>query len=148
MKKIMIIGKSGSGKTSLIQRLSNETLENKKTQSLTYYKNILDTPGEYLENRRFYNALLVSSYEYDAIIFLQSADDKTSMFPPMFSSMFSNKEIIGIVSKIDLLNIDIDYAQKILKNAGCNSIFCISSVTDKGINELREWIFKNVGGDK
>lgn len=135
MKKIMLIGKSGSGKTSLIQRLNNETLKYKKTQSLIYYKNFLDTPGEYLEHRRFYNALLVSSFEYDTIIFLQSATDKISFFPQAFGSMF-NKEVIGVVTKIDLPDKNIEYAGEVLKRAGCKLIFYISSITDEGINEL------------
>jgi len=135
MKKIMLIGKSGSGKTSLIQRLNNESLKYKKTQSLIYYKNFLDTPGEYLENRRFYNALLVSSFEYDIIIFVQSSIDKVSVFPPSFGNMF-NKEIIGVITKIDLQGGNIDYANEVLKRAGCSLIFNISSVTDEGINEL------------
>ncbi len=135
MKKIMLIGKSGSGKTSLIQRLNDENLIYRKTQSLIYYKNYLDTPGEYLESRRFYNALLVSSYEYDTIIFVQSATDRISTFPPYFGKMF-NKDIIGVITKIDLPNINIDYAKKALNKAGCNEIFLISSITCEGLNEL------------
>ena len=135
MKKIMLIGKSGSGKTSLIQRFNNESLKYKKTQSLIYYKNFLDTPGEYLENRRFYNALLVSSFEYDTIIFLQSTIDKVSIFPPSFGNMF-NKEIIGVITKIDLPSGNIGYASEVLKRAGCSLIFNVSCITDEGVVEL------------
>ena len=135
MKKIMLIGRSGSGKTSLIQRLNNESLKYKKTQSLIYYRNFLDTPGEYLENRRFYSALLVSSFEYDTIIFMQSATDNISVFPPSFANMF-NRNIIGVITKIDLPGRNIDYASEVLRRAGCSLIFNISSVTDEGIDEL------------
>ena len=131
----MFIGRSGSGKTSLIQRLNNEDLVYKKTQSLVFYKNFLDTPGEYLENRRFYNALLVSSYEYDAIIIIQSATDNISMFSPSMNSMF-NKEVIGVVTKIDLPSANIKFASEVLKYAGSDCIFLVSSVTCEGIDKL------------
>ncbi|MCG4585027.1 EutP/PduV family microcompartment system protein, partial [Anaerosalibacter bizertensis] len=45
----MLIGETGSGKTTLKQALNNEKIRYKKTQSLEYSRNILDTPGEYIE---------------------------------------------------------------------------------------------------
>ena len=65
MKKILLIGKSGCGKTTLTQRINGMDLEYRKTQMITYSNDILDTPGEYLENRNLYNALIISSYDSD-----------------------------------------------------------------------------------
>ena len=61
MKKILLVGKSGCGKTTLTQRINGENIEYKKTQMVTHSKDIMDSPGEYLENRSMYNALIITS---------------------------------------------------------------------------------------
>ena len=49
MKKIVLIGKSGCGKTTLCQRIFKEELEYKKTQSVEVVGgSAIDTPGEYM----------------------------------------------------------------------------------------------------
>ena len=50
--KLMLVGKTGVGKTTLTQRLNKEKLEYKKTQMVDYIGEIIDTPGEYIENRK------------------------------------------------------------------------------------------------
>ena len=45
MKKVIFIGKSGCGKTSLCQRLQGEEIKYKKTQSIDLYVDSIDTPG-------------------------------------------------------------------------------------------------------
>ncbi len=51
MKKTILIGVSGCGKTTLVQRLNDEELKYKKTQMVEHHLNFIDTPGEYLERR-------------------------------------------------------------------------------------------------
>ena len=58
MKNIIFMGKTGSGKTTLCQKLDQLELKYKKTQSVELYNNAIDTPGEYMENRNLYNALI------------------------------------------------------------------------------------------
>ncbi|MEW9122545.1 MAG: EutP/PduV family microcompartment system protein [Thermotaleaceae bacterium] len=98
--KIMLIGETGSGKTTLKQVLNNEEIKYKKTQTLEYSKNILDTPGEYVENRRYYNALIISSADYDIIGLVKDCTSKKVVFPPNFTFIF-NKRSVGIITKID-----------------------------------------------
>lgn len=138
MKKIIFIGKSGSGKTTLSQRINGKALEYEKTQMLINSDNIIDTPGEYLENRMLYNALIVSSYESDVIGIVQANDDSESMFPPRFSSAFT-KEMIGIVTKCDLEG-STEKVIDSLKEAGATKIFKLSSYENEGIKELIEYL--------
>ena len=56
----MFIGTTGSGKTTLTQALSNEKIEYKKTQAVDFRDYIIDTPGEYIDNKMYYNALIVT----------------------------------------------------------------------------------------
>ena len=48
MKKLILIGRSEAGKTTLTQALRGETITYKKTQYINYFDVIIDTPGEYI----------------------------------------------------------------------------------------------------
>lgn len=143
---MILIGPSQAGKTSLIQRLHGETPYNQKTQMVVWHDDTIDTPGEYLENRRLYSALINSACEADIIGLVQNIDTDQSWFAPMFAQVF-NKPTIGIISKADMLYdphtklIDesdqrIVYAKECLIQAGANPIFITSSIRGYGIAEL------------
>lgn len=99
--KIMLVGKTGSGKTTLIQRLKGSEVKYSKTQMISYDDRYIDTPGEYLENKMMLRNLLVSSMNVEKVIFVQSSEDTQTMFPPNISNMFMGKKIIGVITKID-----------------------------------------------
>lgn len=63
MKKIILMGNSFCGKTTLCQRLAGKQLVYKKTQAIEVVASAIDTPGEYLENRGMYKALVVTAVE-------------------------------------------------------------------------------------
>ena len=65
MKKLILIGRSESGKSTLIQALRGETIHYHKTQYVGYGDFIIDTPGEYAEDKHLGGALAVYSYEAD-----------------------------------------------------------------------------------
>ena len=54
MQRMMLIGPSQCGKTSLTQCLRGEDLQYQKTQAIVWSPATIDTPGEYLENRSLY----------------------------------------------------------------------------------------------
>ena len=68
MKRIMLIGQSQCGKTSLVQRLQGDPMAYHKTQALDYCDYAIDTPGEYLENRGLYSALITTSCDADVVV--------------------------------------------------------------------------------
>ena len=138
MKKTMLIGRTSCGKTTLIQKLMNEEVKYKKTQSVTYKSKIIDTPGEYVENKMFYKSLLVLSADAKVIVLVQSAIDEATLFPPKFSTMFPRKEIIGIITKTDLENADIERSRRFLIDAGATEIFTIGLEDNKGLEEIKK----------
>ncbi len=81
MKRLMLIGPSQCGKTSLTQVLRGETLRYQKRRPSSG-RTAIDTPGEYLENRCLYSALLTSACEADVIALVLNADAPWSPFSP------------------------------------------------------------------
>ena len=136
-KKIILIGKSGCGKTTLIQSIEQQQIVYCKTQTIYHYMNFIDTPGEYLEHRSYYKALILSSYDADVIGFVQDCSTDDVWLPPNFASVFA-KETIGVVTKIDLAGNEkqIQQAKEILALAGAAKIFCVSAVNSFGIEDI------------
>ena len=136
-KRIMLIGRSTAGKTTLCQRIFNEDIRYHKTQTVTVEPEVMiDTPGEYLERRGFRGALMVTSTEADIILLLQDATENGTMYPGQFSTMFA-KPCLGVVTKIDIADEkQIRDAEIYLKAAGAHKIYRVSSVTGEGVEEL------------
>jgi ethanolamine utilization protein EutP len=139
MKKVMFIGSTGSGKTTLYQRLSSAEVSYDKTQTIEFHSNIIDTPGEYLENRGYYSALQVTSTEADIIAFVMDCTSRRNVFPPGFSRMFT-RPVIGIISKLDLVEDDITFAENSLKLAGVKQMFKVSSMKNQNVAELKKYL--------
>ena len=139
MKKLLLIGKTGSGKTTLSQALQGLTIIYRKTQAVSYSPCIIDTPGEFVENRRYYSALLASAAACDLVGLVQDGTLGNSVFPPKFASMF-NKKVIGIISKTEHKLCNVARAEKFLRWAGAEEIIHTSSLTRSGISELQEYL--------
>lgn len=141
MKKIMFVGPVGVGKTTLTQRLKGLELTYYKTQAVEFHDTIIDTPGEFLQHRRYYNALNVTGAEADVIGLLVAASNQMQTFPQGFSSLF-NQEVIGIVTKIDMADQpeQIEKAHRQLKAAGAKEIFEISATENEGIDRLQAYL--------
>ena len=139
MNKVILIGRSESGKTTLTQALTGKGIRYEKTQIVQRGDFIIDTPGEYIQTRNFGGALAVYAYESDIVGLLISADEPFSLFPPNITSM-ANRLVVGIVTGIDKNQARIDRAENWLKIAGCKKIFKVSSTTGEGIEELRDFL--------
>lgn len=137
MRKIIFIGRSEAGKTTLTQALKGETITYHKTQYVNNYDVIIDTPGEYAETKTLGGALAVYSYEADVVGLLISSIEPFSLYPPCVCSI-CNREVIGIVTKIDHPQGNPKQAAEWLRLAGCETIFFVSSYTGEGIPQLLE----------
>ncbi len=142
MRKIILVGRSGSGKTTLTQALKGDKLHYEKTQYINYHDVIIDTPGEYAENKELARALALYSYEADVVGLLLSATEQYSLYSPCCTSQ-ANREVIGIVTKIDKPDATPQKAEAWLRLAGCEKVFLISSKTGEGIEELLKYLKKD-----
>ena len=59
MKRIILVGPTASGKTTLCQRLNGLEQVYKKTQAIEVVNCTIDTPGEHLEHRSFLQLSLI-----------------------------------------------------------------------------------------
>lgn len=141
---MMLVGRTGCGKTTLSQALMNAKLSYHKTQMIETVENIIDTPGEYIENRNYYRALIVTSAECDLIGLVQDCTDQTSLFPAQFASAFA-KPVIGIVSKVDRCEQqeELTRAEQFLREAGAEQIFHVSSYESQGLEKIKDLLATN-----
>ena len=71
-KRMILIGKTAAGKTTLCQYLTHQDLIYHKTQTIAVMGGqFIDTPGEYLERVRMRGALSVTAADADIILFVQ-----------------------------------------------------------------------------
>lgn len=139
MKKIALMGRSEAGKTTLTQALRGEKIEYHKTQYVNHFDVIIDTPGEYAQTKGLGHALALYTYEADIVGLLISATEPYCLFPPCCTSM-ANREVIGIVTKVDVEGGDPKRAERWLRLAGCEKIFFVDSKNNEGIPELLEYL--------
>ena len=139
MRKIVLVGRSEAGKTTLTQALKGEKIEYHKTQYVNNYDVIIDTPGEYAQTKSLGHALALYTYEADVVGLLCSATESYSLYPPCCTPM-ANREVIGIVTKIDVEGGDPQRAKRWLELAGCKKIFFVNSKGNEGITDLLEFL--------
>ena len=138
MKSILLVGSIGAGKTTFRQRLQGLPIEYAKTQAIETFASAIDTPGEYLEVGRYKHALMLASYDVDAVLLIQAATTDETRFPPGFASTF-NREVIGVVTKAGIATeSQIQHAIEHLTRAGAHQILVVDSVTGEGFDRVRE----------
>ncbi len=145
MKRIILMGAVGCGKTTLCQALQGKELVYDKTQAVTFHTQMIDTPGEFILHRQYYNALNVTAAEANVIGLVQSAAETQQIFSPGFGSIFP-KEVIGILTKTDLAETPkkLEYVRKQLENAGASKIFEVSSTKKTGLKMLIDYLKEDV----
>lgn len=140
MNKVMIIGAIGAGKSTLTNALLHKDEQAVKTQALNYEGWIVDTPGEYLENPLFYKNIMATSFEVTHLIYLQDATRQHSNFPPFFGTGIS-KLPIGVVTKVDMQEADVERAVEILRQViGRAPIVITSAVEKTGLHHIEKLV--------
>lgn len=139
MKKIILVGRSESGKTTLTQALKGEKIHYHKTQYTNHFDVIIDTPGEYIQTKTLGAALAMYTFEAQVVGLLVSATEPYSLFSPCITPM-ANRDVIGIVTKINDKRADCERAKRWLELAGCKKIFFVDSVTGEGVYKIFEYL--------
>ncbi len=95
------------------------------------------SPGEFLENRRFYSALITTAAECDILLMFQDATRNTSLYPPNFATMF-NRRVLGVISHAQTPGANVPRARRFLHNAGVANCLAVHTETGLGLDALKE----------
>lgn len=142
MRKLLLLGRSEAGKTTLTQAIKGEKIHYHKTQYVNHFDSVIDTPGEYAQNRKLGKALALYTYEADVVGILIAANEPYCLFPPNVATQ-ANRDVIGIVTKIDLPDANIPLADRWLRNAGCKKIFHVNSKASVGVQDILDYLKKD-----
>ncbi|MFT4301619.1 MAG: EutP/PduV family microcompartment system protein [Desulfovibrio sp.] len=137
MHRIMLLGERGAGRRSLARALGHAPAFMPQPMAVTFAGRFVIPPPEFLENRRFYRALITVSVDCGTLLFVQDATRRTSAFPPGFARIF-NRHVAGIITRTDLPEASIERAARFLNNAGLQNIYAISAASGEGLDTLRQ----------
>lgn len=136
-KRIMIIGPSKSGKTTLANILNDDIGPVKHSQDVIYGRDTIDVPSAYLENTWMYKHLIALSQDASHVLIIIDSEKKHDVYAPGFAEAF-NCPVIGVITKRDLAT-----EHKIIWDKTFDEMnipkpyFEISAVTCKNIEELK-----------
>ena len=137
MKKIVLIGRSEAGKTTLTQAMRGEKIHYHKTQYVNRFDVIIDTPGEYIQSKELGNAIAMYAFEAEVVGLLVNAAEPFSLYPPCVTAT-ATREVIGIVTQIDRPSANVKLAEGWLRLAGCEKIFFVNSKSGEGVAQILE----------
>ena len=139
--RVALVGKIGCGKTTLMQRLTQQEIHYAKTQQVTYTEDFIDTPGEFIEMPFFCRQAINVSCDAGLVIVVISSVDTQNTIPPNFVFTF-NIPAIGVITKIDREDADMKRSCRFMDFAGVNKkkIYEVSAITGEGIEALEEAI--------
>lgn len=139
-RKIILMGRSRVGKTTLLQAMHNEVIEYKKTQEIIIHDDAIDTPGEYIDQSGLWRACIVAACDADIVVLVHDAGNTMGRLPQMFSMTFA-KPTIGVITKIDgKTEEEIEIARNFLSMSGAKPIVETSAFDRRGIQELIDLI--------
>ena len=88
------------------------------------------------------HALGCFSFDSDVVGLLCSADEPYNLFDPAIVGVV-NRPMIGIITKIDRPNANVEMVAGWLREAGCERIFPVSNLTGEGVDELRDYLMED-----
>lgn len=129
---VAFVGEVDAGKSALIDALIDQETQTGKTQAPIFYRGgVIDTPGEFVDNRAWNGALLSTISTVKTIVILQPATAKAMHTPSGLLRVYPNKNIVGVVSKTDEEGADIHHAAQLLKRYGVPEPYFYTSIHDQ-----------------
>lgn len=140
-KRIMVIGPTNCGKTTLVNELNDYNGPLRKTQDVIYGENTIDVPGSYIENAWMYKHLIVIAQDASHVLILVDQSRFMNVYPPGFAKVF-RCPVIGVITKVDLMPENEILCFRQLRQIGVlEPYFKISVPRGIGIGALKEYLF-------
>ena len=141
-RSFMLLGSVEAGKSTLLKALLGCPEEVRKTQAVEFAESCVDTPGEYFSHPRFYHALIQTSLDVTCLIYVHPANDVACRLPPGLMDIYSDKELIAVISKTDLPDAQSDAVERILREQEDfhGKIFRTASNDPASVAVLRDYL--------
>lgn len=141
-KRIMVIGPTNCGKSTLVNALNDEIRPIRKTQNLIYGKHTIDVPGSYIENTWMYKYVISAMQDASHVLILVDQSKPAAVYSPGFAQVF-RCPVIGVITKVDISPENEEFCVKQLQNIGvADPYFKISVQEAIGIDALKECLFE------
>ncbi|ATD55742.1 EutP/PduV family microcompartment system protein [Clostridium chauvoei] len=141
-KRIMVIGPSRCGKTTLVNELNNYHGELRRTQDMIYGENTIDVPGSYIENSWMYKHIIAAAQDASHVLILVDQSKCTDVYSHGFAKSF-RCPVIGVITKCDLMPENEENCLRQLKMIGVSEpYFHISFSNRNGIDALKKYLFE------
>lgn len=143
-KRIMVIGPTQCGKTTLVNELNGYKGPLRRTQDTIYGKYTIDVPSSYIEVPWMYKHLIATAQNAASMIVVMiDCSNPTEIYSPGFAKVFTCP-VIGVIAKCDLKPENIELCEKQLKRIGVFEPYYKISVHRKtGMDELKACLFEN-----
>ncbi|HOZ21112.1 MAG TPA: EutP/PduV family microcompartment system protein [bacterium] len=142
LNNFILIGGTGVGKSTLFAALLGRLGEVQKTQALVFHDECtIDTPGEYFDNPRLYTALISTMTDIETIVYVHQANSLERKLPFGLFHIYETKQIIGVISKIDLEDARVSEVEELIRDAGIQGpIYPVSVYQPESIDALRRFL--------
>ena len=137
MKRYVLLGTVGAGKSTLYAALHGIACdEAKKTQAMQY-----DLDGGV--DPMYYPALLSTTVDTDVLIYVHPANDPLCRLPAGFLNIYTQREVICAITKVDLPDADFEATKAMLMDHGVSGpFFPLGKDRPELLQELVDWLQK------
>lgn len=143
MARFVLVGAIGAGKTTLFNALHGADEQAVKTQAVEYdEQGCMDTPGEFFSHPRLYHALINSTSDVDILVYVHAADDPECRLPAGLLDVYSERRVMGVITKVDVPGVDLPAVHALLQSHGIpEPIFEVSCSDPASVARVRDALY-------
>lgn len=141
-KRIMVVGRRNSGKTTIVNYLNDYDGPLKRTADVIYGENTMDIPSSYLDSAWMYKHIIALAQDAKKIVYVLDSKNPNEIISDGFAKLF-NIEVIGVINKVNSNYENIEKCKDNLKRIGIiEPYFLIRENSEVDMQKLKEYLLK------